>query len=76
MKTTAAKLRGHFAYYGVTDNSKSLQSFAYWVRKTLYKWLNRRGKRGCYTWEKFIKLLKLYPLPNPRITVNLLSTSW
>ncbi|WP_428356900.1 group II intron reverse transcriptase/maturase [Methyloprofundus sp.] len=75
MKTTAAKLRGHFAYYGVTDNSKSLQSFAYWVTKTLYKWLNRRGKRGCYTWEKFTKLLKLYPLPNPRITVNLLSIS-
>jgi hypothetical protein len=75
MKTTAAKLRGHFAYYGVTDNSKSLQSFAYWVTKTVYKWLNRRGKRGCYTWEKFTKLLKLYPLPNPRIKVNLLSAS-
>jgi len=29
MKTTVAKLRGHFAYYGVTDNSKRLQSFAY-----------------------------------------------
>jgi group II intron reverse transcriptase/maturase len=75
MKTTAAKLRGHFAYYGVTDNSKSLQSFAYWVTQTLYKWLNRRGKRGCYTWEKFNQLLKLYPLPTPRITVNLLSAS-
>jgi len=75
MKTTAAKLRGHFSYYGVTDNSKCLQSFAYWVTKTLYKWLNRRGKRGCYTWEKFNKLLKLYPLPSPRIKVNLLSAS-
>jgi group II intron reverse transcriptase/maturase len=75
MKTTAAKLRGHFAYYGVTDNSKSMQSFAYWVMKTLYKWLNRRGKRGCYTWEKFTKLLTLYPLPSPRIKVNLLSAS-
>ncbi len=75
MKTTVAKLRGHFAYYGVTDNSRSLQSFAYWITQTLYKWLNRRGKRGCYTWEKFNQLLKLYPLPNPRITVNLLSAS-
>jgi len=75
MKTTAVKLRGHFAYYGVTDNSKSLQNFAYWITRTLYKWLNRRGKRGCYTWEKFIKLLKLYPLPSPRIKVNLLSAS-
>lgn len=71
--TTAAKLRGHFAYYGVTDNSKSIKNFAYQVTLALLKWLNRRGKRGCYTWEKFLKLLKLYPLPRPRIMVNLLS---
>ena len=70
---TAAKLRGHFAYYGVTDNSKSIMNFAYQVTLTLLKWLNRRGKRGCYTWDKFLKLLKLYPLPRPRIMVNLLS---
>jgi RNA-directed DNA polymerase len=73
LKTTAAKLRGHFAYYGVTDNSRSIGNFAYEVTRTLFKWLNRRGKRGCYTWEKFYKLLKLYPLPKARIKVNLLS---
>lgn len=73
LKTTAAKLRGHIAYYGVTDNSKSLSSFVHQVRLTLFKWLNRRGKRGCYTWEKFTKLLTLYPLPKPQIMVNLLS---
>ena len=73
LKTTAAKLRGHFAYYGVTDNSKSIRNFAYQVTQTLFKWLNRRGKRGCYTWGKFLKLLKLYPLPRPQIMVNLLS---
>jgi RNA-directed DNA polymerase len=73
LKTTAAKLRGHIAYYGVTDNTKSINSFVYYVVQTLFKWLNRRGKRGCYTWEKFNKLLSLYPIPKPRIMVNLLS---
>ena len=73
LKTTAAKLRGHIAYYGVTDNSKSLNNFVYQVRRTLFKWLNRRGKKGCYTWEKFTKLLSLFPLPKARIRVNLLS---
>ena len=73
METTAAKLRGHNAYYGVTDNSKSLNCFFYQVRLTLFKWLNRRGKRRCYTWEKFTKLLSLFVLPKPRIMVNLLS---
>jgi len=71
MKRVAAKLRGHYAYYGVTDNSRSIRCFAYEVTRTLYKWLNRRGKRGCYTWEKFLKLLVLYPLPKPRIKVSL-----
>ena len=74
LKITAAKLRGHFAYYGVTDNSKSINNFRYEVLRTLFKWLNRRGKRGCYTWEKFSKLLSIYPLPKPRIMVNLLSS--
>ena len=73
MLKTADKLQGHFAYYGVTDNYKSIRNFAYLVTRTLFKWLNRRGKRGCYTWEKFLKLLTLFPLPKPRIKVNLLS---
>ena len=71
LKTTCAKLRGHISYYGVTDNSKSINSFAFRVKELLFKWLNRRGKRGCYTWEKFNKLLKLFPLPIPIIKVNM-----
>ncbi|WP_419605812.1 group II intron maturase-specific domain-containing protein [Thiolapillus sp.] len=73
MQRTAAKLEGHYAYYGVTDNSRSIGNFAHLVKQILFKWLNRRGKRGCYTWEKFQKLLERYPLPAPRIKVNLLS---
>ena len=72
MRITAAKLQGHFAYYGVTDNSRGINSYAYRVNQLLFKWLNRRGKRGCYTWEKFNLLLNRYKLPVPRIKVNLL----
>lgn len=71
LAVTAAKLRGHFAYYGVTDNIRSLSRFAYRVIQLLYKWLNRRGKRGCYTWDKFNALLSRHPLPRPKITVSL-----
>ncbi len=71
MKITIAKLRGHYAYYGVADNTRSINTFTYLIIQTLFKWLNRRGKRGCMTWEKFAKLLKLFPLPKPRIMVNL-----
>jgi group II intron reverse transcriptase/maturase len=71
MKTTARKLRGHYAYYGVTGNSQSIQNFAYEVRMLLYKWLGRRGKRGSMNFDKFNLLLKRFPLPAPRIMVNL-----
>jgi group II intron reverse transcriptase/maturase len=71
MKATAMKLRGHYAYYGVTGNGKGINNFAYEVRKILFKWLNRRGKRSCMNWEKFKLLLQKFPLPTPRIMVNL-----
>jgi RNA-directed DNA polymerase len=71
METTANKLRGHYAYYGVTGNSKSINRYAYEVRKILFKWLGRRGKRGSLNFEKFELLLQRFPLPTPRILVNL-----
>ena len=71
LKATVRKLRGHYGYYGVTDNSKGISAYFYEVKGILYKWLNRRGKKGCYSWEKFTRLLARFPLPTPRIVINL-----
>ena len=71
METVANKLRGHYAYYGVTGNYKSINNYAYEVRKLLFKWLGRRGKRGSLSYEKFNLLLSHFPLPAPRIFVKL-----
>lgn len=71
MKTVATQLQEHYAYYGVTDNIKSISNYAREIGNLLFKWLNRRGKKGCYNWEKFRLLLIRYPLPKPRIMVNL-----
>jgi group II intron reverse transcriptase/maturase len=71
MQVTAAKLQGHFGYYGISGNSRSIHSFAYEVERILFKWLGRRGKRGSLTIEKFELLLQRFPLPPPRIMVKL-----
>lgn len=71
METIANKLRGHYAYYGVTGNYKSINNYAYEVRRILFKWLGRRGKRGSLNFKKFGLLLQRFPLPTPRILVNL-----
>jgi len=60
------KLRGHYGYYGITGNSKSLAAFSHWVHRTWRKWLDRRSHRARMTWERFGRLLERYPLPPPR----------
>lgn len=46
MEIVAAKLRWHFAYYGVSDNARKMRRFAAEVRTLPYRWLNRRSNRG------------------------------
>ena len=38
------KLRGHYAYYGLTGNSPSLSRFQYGVLRQWRKWLSRRRR--------------------------------
>ncbi len=66
-----AKLRGHYAYYGVTDNSPGLWRFYYEAKRLLFKWLNRRSQRPSMTWEKFNLMDNRFPLPRPRIRVSM-----
>ena len=66
-----AKLRGHYNYYGVTDNIFGITRFGKEVVKLLFKWLNRRGKKNGLNWERFNEMLKRFPLPKPCITVSM-----
>jgi group II intron reverse transcriptase/maturase len=59
------KLDGHYQYYGITGNSRSLAAFAHWVRRIWRYWLNRRGKRRSMPWPRFRRLLERHPLPAP-----------
>jgi RNA-directed DNA polymerase len=63
-----ARLRGHYTYYGVIGNYRSLLSYFEQVTRHLRKWLGRRGQKRPMTWEKFNVLLKRFPLESPRIT--------
>jgi hypothetical protein len=63
-----AKLRGHYQYYGRPTNYRSLWQFFRTVRSIWHKWLERRTRGKCLTWETFAKLLNRYPLLLPRIT--------
>ena len=72
MERINQSLRGHYQYYGVTDNTRSLERFKQLVTSLLFKWLNRRSQKRSYTWVIFTtQILSLFPLLMPSITVSL-----
>lgn len=66
-KQILSKLRGHYGYFGITGNSRCLNSVHHWAKRLWRKWLSRRSRKSNLTWERFRLLLERYPLPNPRI---------
>ena len=69
-KLTKQKLMGHYQYYGITDNSYMIGQFCLEIKKSLFKWLNRRSQRRSFDLEKFKMYMKYNPLPKPKINVN------
>lgn len=71
METVKKKLVGHYNYYGITDNYRSLMSFYYTTRNMTLKWLNRRSQKKSYTQDGFSKMWEHYQIPTPRIKVSI-----
>jgi RNA-directed DNA polymerase len=69
------KLRGHYQYYGVSGNMRSLRRFYSLTLRMTLKWLNRRSQCKSFNWESFREYRKHYPLPKPRIVHNLYTLS-
>lgn len=67
----SSKMRGHFNYFGVTDNSRALYQFERLVHNLLFKWLNRRSQCRSFTWETFLRSLARHPLSRPGRLVSL-----
>lgn len=62
-----AKLSGHYAYYGVSGNSRGIQRFAAVAKRVIFRGLNRCSQRRRWTWDGFTRYCARYPLPAPRL---------
>lgn len=65
-RTLTQKLKGHYAYYGITSNSDGIKNFFCQAERAWHAALARRSQRG-FSWEKMRRLLERLPLPPPRI---------
>jgi RNA-directed DNA polymerase len=63
-RTLSQKLRGHFAYYGITGNGDALKRFRRGAIGLWRKWLGRRHRDGQISWDRMYRLLERYPLPS------------
>lgn len=62
------KLRGHYAYYGITGNRPWLQEFRREAVRSWQKWLHRRSRSSTdMPWGRFTRLLERYRLPPARV---------
>ena len=60
------KLRGHYAYYGVTGNSGALSRFLGEVQRRWRQWRFRRSRARSMHWARLRQLLQRYPLVGVR----------
>jgi RNA-directed DNA polymerase len=69
------KLRGHYLYYGITFNFRSISWFYFHAKRCLIKWLRRRGGKSKWTWDYFVLLTEQWhPIFKPFIS-NSFATS-
>lgn len=65
------KLKGHIAYFGVTNNGPLVTTFLHRARRLFFKWMNRRSQKRSISWEMFEIFERQYPLPRVIIHHNL-----
>lgn len=65
------RIAGHFRYFGVNGNVRSLQRVQRVCGAIWHKWLNRRSQRARKTWDDFNALLRWWPLPKAKVFVQI-----
>jgi group II intron reverse transcriptase/maturase len=62
-------LRGHYGYFGISGNARSLSRVRRLVARLWRKWLSRRTRhqQGRVSWDTFGRILAKFPLPRATI---------
>jgi RNA-directed DNA polymerase len=61
------KLRGHYNYFGLPGNSRSIGEYYRKVLAIFLKWLQRRSRRHRMNGWRFYELVQRLGLPGPKI---------
>jgi group II intron reverse transcriptase/maturase len=70
-KVLKAKLIGHYNYYGISGNYRSIRRYYQETVYLTHKWVNRRSQKASFNWREFTEYLRRYSLPLPKIYYKL-----
>jgi len=62
-------LRGHYNYYGMAGNMKSLFRIYHRTEQYWRRMLSSRCSKGYVTWEKFNAIKSMFPLLRPKLSI-------
>ena len=68
-----AKLRGHYQYYGINDNSPMLMAYRSKVREMAKRYLSRRSQKSYVNWDDFNRFTDLHSLASPKRLKDLIA---
>jgi len=60
------RLRGHYNYFSIRGNMRSVWKFHDAVVSAWKKWLSKRSDKAGLTWARFNRIRQRHPLPKPR----------
>lgn len=65
------KVVGHYAYYGINGNYKSLVKFYNYIKYTWLRVLRKRGQRHKIKFIDFLRIWNYINIPKPKLYVNI-----
>ena len=76
MPALKRKLAGFRNYFGLPDNSRSVNDIYNFVLHALYKWLNRRSQRRSFNWQGFKEMLRYFQIQPLRVSKRYVVVDW
>jgi len=67
LAAVSSKLKGHYNYYGMPGNYRSIKVFYDEAIKNLFKWLKRRSRKDRINGYRFYGWLDYFRVPAPRV---------
>ena len=63
LKTVVRVVRGWINYHNISDNSHRVEAFRKHVMRTIFKWVNRKGRKHPMRWNRLNRILDAMNFP-------------